>query len=166
MTRKGVGPVGLDKLEAALDTYGADRTRWPAPLRHALSGLIAGNGEAQKLLADAELFDRLLDRAPQYDVARIAKLKERIAAAAERQPRLVATRPDARAPQPVLRRSQGIVATALAASLVLGLFAGQSSVLNSTADLILGNDSAASANGMRQVARTDDADSLLDEDLL
>ena len=42
MTRKGLGTVGLDKLEATLDTYGADRTRWPAPLRHALSGLIAG----------------------------------------------------------------------------------------------------------------------------
>jgi hypothetical protein len=167
MTRNGGGPIGLDRLEAALDTYGADRTRWPAPLRHALSGLIAGNGEAQKLLAEAELFDRLLDQAPQYDPARIGKLRERIAAAAERQPRLVATtQTDANAARPVLRRRQGIVATALAASLVLGLFAGQTSVINSTADLILGNDNAASATSMRQIARTDDADSLLDEDLL
>ena len=87
MTRNGPGPVGLDKLEAALDTYGGDRTRWPAPLRLALSGLIAGNPEAQGMLKDAEAFDRLLDRSPQYDVARLAKLKDRIAAAAAHQPR-------------------------------------------------------------------------------
>ena len=33
MTRN-LRPVGLDRLETALDTYGADRTRWPALLRH------------------------------------------------------------------------------------------------------------------------------------
>jgi hypothetical protein len=36
MTRKGLHIIGLDKLEATLDTYGADRTRWPAPVRHVL----------------------------------------------------------------------------------------------------------------------------------
>ena len=64
MSRNGLSPVGLDKLEAALDTYGADRTRWPAPLRLTLSGLIAGNPQAQKMLKDAEAFDQLLDSAP------------------------------------------------------------------------------------------------------
>ena len=52
MTRN-LRPAGLDRLEATLDTYGADRTRWPAPLRHDLSGLIAGNEDARRLLRDA-----------------------------------------------------------------------------------------------------------------
>ena len=154
MTRN---PIGLDGLEAALDTYGADRTRWPAPLRHELSALIADSGEARKMLRDAELFDELLDRAPQYDTSRLDTLKERIAAAAH-QPRLVATRPEAAQP-PVLRRHHGLAATALAASLVLGVLAGQSSVVNA----LLGTNSASAS---RQVAQTDEADILLDEDML
>jgi hypothetical protein len=153
-------PAGLDRLEVALDTYGADRTRWPAPLRHDLSSLIAGNEEARKLLRDAEIFDRLLDSAPPYDAGRLGNLTERIAAAAERQPRLVAARPGARLSRPLLHRfNGGIAATALAASLVLGVLAGQSSVVNS----LLGSGSSSVS---RQVALTDDADMLLDEDML
>ncbi|MFT3731001.1 MAG: hypothetical protein QM780_06165 [Hyphomicrobium sp.] len=169
MSRNGLSPVGLDKLEAALDTYGADRTRWPAPLRLALSGLIAGNPDAQKMLKDAEAFDRLLDTAPQYDVARLDKLSDRIAAAAERQPRLVATGAgQAKKSGSVwssIRRHHGVAATALAASLVLGVFAGQLNMFNTTADALLDGNSSKSSVG-RQVALTDDGDSFLDEDLL
>jgi hypothetical protein len=164
MSRIGLGPVGLDKLGDALDTYGGDRTRWPAPLRLALSGLVAGNAEAQTMLKDAEAFDRLLDCAPQYDAARLGNLKERIAAVAAGQPRLVVMQPAAKS-NPRVRRYHGMVATALAASLVLGIFAGQLKAVNSTADVLLG-DSARYTNNSRQLAQTDDADSLLDEDLL
>lgn len=160
MTRN-LRPAGLDRLEATLDTYGADRTRWPAPLRHDLSGLIAGNEDARKLLRDAELFDRLLDSTPQYDAARLDNLKERIAGAAERQPRLVSTRPETTTARPVLRRHHGLAATALAASLVLGVLAGQSSIVNS----LLGADPAYTSYS-RQMAQSDDADILLDEDFL
>lgn len=169
MSRNSLGPVGLDELEAALDTYGADRTRWPAPLRLSLSGLIAGNPDARRMLKDAEAFDQLLDKAPQYDATRLSKLSDRIAAAAERQPRLVTsqerTQTSVRAAKSVLRRHHGIAATALAASLVLGVFAGQMKVFTSTADAVLGDDSASSTVS-RQVAFTDDGDSFLDEDLL
>lgn len=156
MTRN-LKPAGLDGLEAALDTYGADRTRWPAPLRHELSALIADSGDARKMLRDAELFDTLLDRAPQYDASRLDGLKQRIAVAAAHQPRLVATHFEAA--RPVLRRRQGWAVTALAASLVLGVLAGQSSVVSS----LLGTNSAYAS---RQVAQTDDPDILLDEDML
>lgn len=159
MTRN-LRPAGLDRLEATLDTYGADRTRWPAPLRHDLSGLIAGNEDARRLLRDAELFDRLLDSTPQYDAARLDNLKARIAVAAERQPRLVATQPETTA-RPVLRRHHGLAATALAASLVLGVLAGQSNIVNS----LLGSDPGYTSNS-RQLAQSDEADILLDEDLL
>jgi hypothetical protein len=169
MSRNGLGPVGLDKLEAALDTYGADRTRWPAPLRLSLSGLIAGNPDANKMLKDAEAFDRLLDSAPQYDTARLGKLSNRIVAAAERQPRLITdnTRLAKRAGSAwsVIRRHHGFAATALAASLVLGVFAGQLNMFNSTADVLLGAD-AGNSTVTKQLAQTDDADGFLDEDLL
>jgi hypothetical protein len=161
MTRKGLYTVGLDQLEATLDTYGADRTRWPAPLRHALSGLIAGNAEAQELLKKAEIFDRLLDKAPQYDAARAGRLADRIVAAAERQPRLIADRREAMG-HPALRHRHGLAATALAASLVLGVLAGQSKIFN---ELLVG-DGARAPSISQQLAQTDEADSFLDEDLL
>ena len=157
MTRN-LKPAGLDGLEAALDTYGADRTRWPAPLRHDLSALIADSGEAREMLRDAELFDTLLDRAPQYDASRLDGLKQRIAVAAAHQPRLIVTHPDS-VQRAVPRRHQGWAVTALAASLVLGVLAGQSSVVSS----LLGTNSAYAS---RQVAHADDPDILLDEDML
>ncbi|WP_045836063.1 hypothetical protein [Hyphomicrobium sp. 99] len=170
MSRNSLGPVGLDKLEAALDAYGADRTRWPAPLRLALSGLLATSSEAQSMLKDAEAFDRLLDKAPQYDQSRLDGLSQRIMATAERQPRVVASgsgyagesekRPSAWSWQ---RRNHGFAATALAASLVLGVFAGQLNVFNSSAEVLLGGNGNASST---RLAQTDDADVLLDEDLL
>jgi hypothetical protein len=169
MSRNGLGPVGLDKLEAALDTYGADRTRWPAPLRLSLSGLIAGNSDAEKMLKDAEAFDRLLDSAPQYDASGLGKLSDRIIAAAERHPRLIAggTQPakSGGSAWSALRRHHGLAATALAASLVLGVFAGQLNVFNSTADILLGGNPD-NPTISKQLALTDDADGFLDEDLL
>jgi hypothetical protein len=164
MIRKGLYTVGLDKLEATLDAYGADRTRWPAPLRHALSGLIAGNADAQKLLRDAEAFDRVLDSAPQYDASRLASLTERIVAAAERQPRVVAERRDvAMSAMPAMsRRHNGLAATALAASLVLGVLAGQTSAFNA----LLGGDGSRATSASMQIAQSDDSDACLDEDLL
>ncbi len=169
MSRNGLSPVGLDKLEAILDTYGADRTRWPAPMRLALSSLIAGNPDAQKMLKDAEAFDRLLDSAPHYDMGRLDKLTERIASAVERQPRLVSSKSavakSGSARWTAMRRHHGIAATALAASLVLGLFAGQLKVVNSTADVLLGGDNATAVSS-RQLALSDDTDSFLEEDML
>ncbi len=170
MSRNSLGPVGLDKLETALDAYGADRTRWPAPLRLALSGLLAGNSEAQRMLRDAEAFDRLLDKAPQYDQSRLDGLSQRIMATAERQPRVVTNRSSVAressgrsAAWSWQRRHHGFAATALAASLVLGVFAGQLNVLNSSADVLLGGNANASST---RIAQSDDADVLLDEDLL
>lgn len=169
MSRNGLSPVGLDKLEAALDAYGADRTRWPAPLRLALSSLIASNPDAQKMLKDAEAFDRLLDMAPRYDASRLVALSDRIAATVERQPRLVSSHP-ALAKNAIekwsgLHRHRGIAATALAASLVLGVFAGQLKVFNSTADVLLGGSNA-TVGVTRQLALSDDTDSFLEEDML
>lgn len=155
----------LAELAAALDTYGADRTRWPAPLRHALSGLIAASAEAQRMLQDAEDFDRLLDEAPAASPDEVARLADRIVAAAERQPRVVSSRPDAPVRQ---RRSisgqNRWAAAALAASLVLGIVAGQSRTIAPAADLLIGASDQSAASS--QLALIDETDRLLDEDLL
>lgn len=171
MSRNGLGPIGLDKLEAALDTYGADRTRWPAPLRLALSGLIAGSADARSMLKDAEAFDRLLDKAPQYDQSRLDNLSQRIVSVAERQPRIVAggasfVSESAKRPTawPGMRRNHGFAATTLAASLVLGVFAGQLNIFNSSAEVFLGGGSGNASS--TKMAQTDEADVFLDEDLL
>jgi ferric-dicitrate binding protein FerR (iron transport regulator) len=112
------------------------------------------------LLRDAELFDQLLDSAPQYDAARLDSLKQRIENAVVQQPRLVASRSEA-APLTILRRFHGLAATALAASLVLGVMAGQSSIVNS-----VWNSNSSATGASRQIAQTDDTDVLLDEDML
>ena len=133
--------MGLDKLEATLDTYGADRTRWPAPLRLALSGLIAGNAEAQKTAEGCRGL-----RSSSRSSAAIRCGASRQAQGADRRGRRATAatcldRPALAAAAPrICAAITGLAATALAASLVLGVFAGQTSVLNTTADTILLGD--------------------------
>lgn len=76
-------------LEMTLEIYGADRTRWPVQRRHELSQFIAASAEAQKLIADAAAFDRLLDSAPTVDIDRQKDLFARIMSEVERAPRVV-----------------------------------------------------------------------------
>lgn len=166
MTRKDTQPVGLADLEAALDTYGADRTRWPAPLRHSLCALITSNADAKKMLDDALLFDRLLDSAPSYDGARVAALADRIAVAAARQPRVIATSPVERVPFVKPRRDYGYAGAALAASLLLGVLVGQSNMVSRTVQPLVAEESSTYDPSVPQLAFTDEADTLLDEDLL
>lgn len=188
----------LDDLKVALETYGADRTRWPAPVRHGLASVIAGDGEAARMLREAEALDRLLDMAPTVSDERVAAMAERIAAAASRQPRMVggdvsvvtdSSGPEIRGSEirgfgiqgaqlaaarrtttviPFRRFEHAFAGAALAASLVLGVVVGQSSVitpaLNPAAELLIGetlNDTS-----QQQLANIDEADGFLDEDLL
>ena len=78
-----------------------------------------------------------------------------------RLPRLVAERRVATG-HLALRHRHGLAATALAASLVLGVLAGQSNAFN----VLLGGGGSRVANISQQLAQTDEADSFLDEDLL
>ena len=117
------------------------------------------------------MFDRLLDSAPQYDMARLDGLSNRIAAAVEHQPRIVSR--NASAPSAKfksgwlpLRRYNGVAATALAASLMLGVFAGQLNMFNSAADVLLSGGDLGTQVSAKQMAQTDDAEGLMDEDLL
>ena len=170
MTENSISNGDLAALEQALETYGPDRTRWPVDVRHGLSRLIASSAEAQQLVAEAEVFDTLLDRAPVLSAADNAALLERIVAAAAQQPRavhspvqvpLVRTKPIF-----IGRQQHGWAAAALAASLVLGVMAGGTQSVGTVSEAFGIAVSGDSASAEQQLASTDEAEGLIYEDLL
>jgi hypothetical protein len=162
----------LADLQSALDAFGADRTRWPAHVRHGLSAFVSGDAEAQRLVNEAAAFDRLLDAAPTLSADRLDALAHRISALAERQPHVIHSREkmgvENNAPHGGLgfaRRERAFAGAALAASLLLGIFAGQTPAIDPGAALLI--ETTASDDGAaQQFALSDDADVLLYEDLL
>jgi hypothetical protein len=81
----------LTEFEHLLGVYGGDRSRWPTEARNAAGHLVARDAPAQRLLAEAEALDRVLERAPLPPLAREVVLIDRIIAAALRSPRVVRT---------------------------------------------------------------------------
>lgn len=132
MTRLNMDRQDLELLERVLDVYGADRDRWPAAERLRLARVLTESEEARRMLRDAAALDRLLDLAPAFDAARQAQLAERIVARAAAMPRLahagpateVARGPLARLPSLSRFGRVAPAAALLAASLMLGVFAG------------------------------------------
>ncbi|MEQ1669429.1 MAG: hypothetical protein ABL893_01085 [Hyphomicrobium sp.] len=156
----------LELLGATLDTYGADASRWPPRVQARLTAFAASNGAAKRLVAEAQALDKVLGFAPKLSDARQADLVERIVARASHQPRMVADRaaPAVR-PRFGSARANAASVAALAASLVLGIFAGQNTTVGSLANAMIEGTVTNSA-AAQQVAQSDGADSLLDEDLL
>lgn len=60
----------LQRLEAVLSAYGADRARWPAAHRAELEAFIVGDLDAAAMVAEEASFDRLLGVPP--DVVTLA----------------------------------------------------------------------------------------------
>jgi anti-sigma factor RsiW len=158
---------GLAALEQALERYGSDRTRWPAPVRRDLAALLAGNAEAHRRLAEAEALDRLLDLMPEAEIDTHALAARILAAAKARAPA------DAPAPTPARRTTHAAdtpwgAAALLAASLVIGAFVGVSGTFNSafeTAVIADASDEASTDPG--RIAFDDSgALGLFEEDLL
>jgi hypothetical protein len=89
MTSMSNTSMTLTEFERLLDIYGGDRTRWPTEARAAAAHLVARDAGAQRLLAEAEALDRVLERAPLPALAKEAVLADRIVAAAQRSPRIV-----------------------------------------------------------------------------
>lgn len=121
---------GFAALEQALERYGSDRTRWPAPVRRSLAAVLASDADAKRRLAEAEALDRLLDMMPEPEIDTRA-LSDRILAAAESEVP-VAARPSRRVAwarstgNPRASDTSWPAAAMLAASLVLGAFMGLS----------------------------------------
>ncbi len=134
----------LQELNRLLEIYSADKSRWPAADRIRLSSFIAIDPRAKAALAEAAALDRLLDIAPRVSVDRERALAQRIVAAAAAsiplpaQPGNVVPFPAAKKTAvPFLRGQVRHAAGALlAASLVLGIFAGTSGQLTSTFDYV------------------------------
>ncbi len=89
MTNANNNNMTLADLERLLEVYGSDRTRWPADARAGAGHLVARDRAARRLLVEAEALDRALERAPLPSLVREAALADRIAAAAQRSPRIV-----------------------------------------------------------------------------
>ncbi|MGL4395898.1 MAG: hypothetical protein ACRCS9_05105 [Hyphomicrobium sp.] len=183
MTKAATG-MARDRLIETLDVFGADRTRWPADRRLELAAYIAQDGEAQRLMRDASRFDALLDLAPVAAGDHQARV-DRIVAAAAVTPRVSATSGHdaiapadaalakaaarvvpfaARRPAQTLRRNVS-AGMALAASLMLGILAGQSQSVTTAMTAVLSDDTAA-ATASQQLAQSDDVELVFDEDLL
>jgi len=146
MSKKSQADEHLQELTSLLDVYGADKGRWPAADRMRVSAAIASDPRAQKLFAQAEAFDRLLDMAPRVTPDRERALAQRIVASvAADQSRLPLHPPTnviplsiARKPAPTAqgRPTRQAAAALLAASLVLGIFVGTSGQLSLAMDLV------------------------------
>lgn len=132
----------IEGLQRLLDTFGADRSRWPARERLRYSGLVAENDAARRLLAEAEALDRVLDLAPEPDVGSLDALSARIMESAGAAGRQATSRDKATMPTVVPLRPHGgssgrgaqadrlgwQAAALLAASVMIGVFVGTSGI--------------------------------------
>lgn len=166
----------LAALVNRLDISGADRTRWPAQERLRFAPLISGNQEAQRLVAEAAALDRLLDKIPPADPAKLAGLIDRIVAAAEAEGRpradnVVSISAARRAPaaavkRPLYQRSTTWQAAALlAASLFVGAFVGTSGLLGSAVPSLRSGYDVAEAD-LTELVIDGNRASLIEEDTL
>jgi hypothetical protein len=130
----------MPDFEQLLDVYGAERTLWPLNARAGAAALLVSSAEARQLKAEAAALDAVLAQGlasePPADVASTSALAARIVAAASTAPRLAAS---VVAHVPVaggvdespmrfgrVERDVWRGAALLAASLMLGVFVGQS----------------------------------------
>ena len=127
----------LAALEDHLDVYGPNAERWTEAARNRFEPVIAGEPRARALLAEARALETVLERAPVVDPAKFADLSNRIVAAAAAaggpasSPVVVDLQQARRTREVGGGRQHGLgadwrVATALAASLVLGIYLGAS----------------------------------------
>lgn len=193
MTKNNRQVADREALERLLEIYGADRTRWPARERLRFASVISDDDAASHMLAEAQALDTLLDRASRPSDAAVEALKDRIMAAAMREPPAqvsVATRPAASirpaasvtsiwSRRPVLpaiapRFAEWPAAAVLAASLVVGVMLGSAGTFDATMSQmaqVAGLQSTASDNAgavdSAQLALGDEIDSQYPyEDLL
>lgn len=129
------GQTGLTRLREVLETYGADRSRWPAAERLSLAPFIAASDAARRLIAEFEALDRVIAQATPRDEVAALSLTERILAAAERERAQanieIAKTSTLQHRGPARRRLQyALIAACVAFVFTAGLFAGLSGWLD------------------------------------
>lgn len=122
----------LAALAELVERFGADRTRWPAEQRLRFAGLVAEADEAQRILAEAAALDELLDRAPRVSSPRQRALADRIAQAVASEAEAGNANVVELGPRRTGNRGQPSwrMAALLAASLLLGVFAGSTGLID------------------------------------
>lgn len=126
----------LESLQKLLDGHGGDRTRWPAAERLRFAALIGSDEEARRRLAEADALDRLLDKAPNLSAERREALAERIVTSVQAEGAPQRARGEVVVPlgavgvprMPLRLMKRAPAAGLLAASLLIGVFAGISGV--------------------------------------
>ena len=142
-TNKATPRMTLAEFGHLLDVNGAERTRWPLGARAGAAALLALDPGARRLLAEASALDAVLAKLPETPAGETSALADRIMAATQRTPRLVASTPQpvARSKQPPGSRGRGLLSAdgdivrgmaVLAASLVIGIFVGQTQLVART----------------------------------
>ena len=164
MTSSADQIAALKVLEAALETYGGDRTRWPAEVRRNLSGFIADNKNAQRLVAEAQALDQVLDNAPAVSVQRRMALAGRIQSEVMNEVRRHTG--SVRRPVAVRSRDTAYAGLALAASLVLGVLAGTNAKLEPAMQIMASGTVLEADAASSQIAVNDDGFGAANEDLL
>ena len=171
MTNTSDHNKNLALLETTLETYGADRTRWPAEIRRELTGIIGVSVEAQRQMTEAAALDRLLDMAPALPDARRQALANRIVGVAKTTPRVASSSAPTRKPVTASylengRRENWAAGMALAASLVLGLYAGSHQSVMPALQEIASAAGFGSDAGLGQADIGDDSEIYSNEDVL
>lgn len=146
----------LTAFEQHLEVYGAHAERWPAAARERFEQLLADEARARELLADAQALERLLDRAPLPNPARMQALSDRIVALATDEVGRASAAPviidlaARRRSRPAPPAFQWKLASALAASLIFGIYIGTAPPVVSAVEAI------ASAVGLPADAESSD----------
>lgn len=149
------GVENLALLERTLDVFGSDPERWPEDVRRRLSGFIARDGAAQARLGAEQAFESLLRARPAGESQRLAKLAdqivEKVAASLEPSERRGAEiiawpgprgrQIDKTSPVRISRKPGGLgsAAALLAASLLVGVFAGSTDAIRPFAQRLADN---------------------------
>lgn len=126
MSKKSI--MSLGRLETILETYGADRARWPEAERDDATYLIAQDAAARRLFDEHAALEKLLEALPEMTAGQA--LKDRILAAAvndgETQARVIPIDAAKQSPEAAGLRKTGSLwpAAALAASFAFGLYLG------------------------------------------
>ena len=163
----------FDLLDRTLETYGADPARWPAGVHSKVSAFVSNNQDAQRRIVEARALENVLSFAPNIPGTRHAGLANQIVSRAIRQPRAVtsnelpaaSTRKLPTAAGATSWRRQALTSGTLAASLMLGILAGQNATVVTLADAVLTSGKMQDA-ATQQIAQSDDIETLWDEDLL
>ncbi len=166
----------LTAFELHLDVYGARRERWSDAARRRFDPLLAEEPLARQLLAEARALDQVLESAaPPVDAGRLDALSARIVGLATAEHKHATTTnvvdlSSARQSRPVARSRFGSggawrMASALAASLIVGIYLGTAPVVVSAVETIAESVGIADT-GDTSLALFDDGTNGVDEDLL